>query len=126
MERITGIGGVFLRSGDPPELQRWYETALGLEPEAEGVVMLRWQEQSGRPASTVWSPFPADTDYFGDQTQQAMINYRVRDLDAMLAQLREAGAVVDDHVEVMEFGRFGWATDPEGRRFELWEPAEGL
>ena len=126
MERITGIGGVFLRSADPEALLRWYETALGLEPDTDGVVVMRWMQRDGRPASTVWSPFPAATDYFGDLSQQGMINYRVRDLDAMLAQLREAGAVVDDHIEEMEFGRFGWATDPEGRRFELWEPAEGF
>ena len=126
MERITGIGGVFLRSVEPEALLRWYEKALGVEPDADGVVVMRWTQRDGRPASTVWSPFPPDTGYFGDLTQQGMINYRVRDLDAMLAQLRKAGAIVDDHIEEMEFGRFGWATDPEGRRFELWEPAEGF
>jgi predicted enzyme related to lactoylglutathione lyase len=41
----------------------------------------------------------------------------------MLAQLRGAGVSVEEHVEEMEFGRFGWATDPDGNRFELWEPA---
>ena len=51
-----------------------------------------------------------------------MVNFRVRDLDAMLRQLREAGIAVDDHVHELEYGRFGWATDPEGNRFELWEP----
>jgi predicted enzyme related to lactoylglutathione lyase len=54
-----------------------------------------------------------------------MVNYRVRDLDAMLVQLRRAGVQVHDRVEQHEYGRFGWATDPEGNRFELWEPAEG-
>ena len=52
-----------------------------------------------------------------------MVNFRVRDLDAMLAQLRAAGVDVDDRVEEMEYGRFGWATDLEGNRFELWEPS---
>ena len=52
-----------------------------------------------------------------------MVNYRVRDLDAMLAQLRAAGAEVDEKVEEHELGRFGWAVDPEGNRFELWQPA---
>ena len=61
---------------------------------------------------TVWATFPADTDYFGRREQQAMVNYRVRDLDAMLAQLRGAGADVDDRVEEQPFGRFGWAADP--------------
>ena len=72
---------------------------------------------------TVWAPFPADTEYFGPSGQQTMVNFRVRDLDAMLEQLRAAGVVVDERVEEMEFGRFGWATDLEGNRFELWQPA---
>ena len=72
----------------------------------------------------MWAPFPADTDYFGRRDQSWMINFRVADLDAMLAQLREAGVEVDDDVQVMEgIGRFGWASDPEGNRFELWQPA---
>jgi predicted enzyme related to lactoylglutathione lyase len=76
---------------------------------------------AGDGSQTVWAPFPAETDYFGDQ--QSMVNYRVRDLDAMLAQLRAAGVDVDDRVEEHEFGRFGWARDLEGNRFDLWEPA---
>jgi predicted enzyme related to lactoylglutathione lyase len=72
----------------------------------------------------VWAPFPADTDYFGRPEQSWMINFRVRDLDAMLTQLRAAGVNVDDEVQVMDgIGRFGWASDPEGNRIELWEPA---
>jgi predicted enzyme related to lactoylglutathione lyase len=70
----------------------------------------------------VWAPFPAETDYFGSRDQQSMVNHRVRDLDAILAQLRAAGVNVDDRVEEHEFGRFGWARDFEGNRFELWEP----
>ena len=70
---------------------------------------------------TVWSPFAADTDYW-PAGQQVMVNYRVRDLDALLAELRAAGVEVDDKVEDHEYGRFGWAVDPEGNRFELWEP----
>ena len=71
---------------------------------------------------TVWALFPSDTTYFGSSDNQLMVNYRVRDLDAMLAQLRAAGVAVDERVEEIENGRFGWATDPEGNRIELWEP----
>ena len=72
--------------------------------------------------ATVWSIFPGETEYWPAE-QQTMVNYRVGDLDAMLAQLRAAGAEVDERVEEQEFGRFGWAVDPDGNRFELWEPA---
>ena len=71
---------------------------------------------------TVWSIFSGDTEYW-PRDQQVMVNFRVADLDAMLAQLRAAGVEVDDRVEEQEFGRFGWAVDPEGNRFELWQPA---
>ena len=74
----------------------------------------------------MWAPFAADTDDFGSQSQQSMINYRVDDLDGLLASLRRKGVTVDDKVEEMDgLGRFGWAVDPEGNRFELWQPAEG-
>ena len=53
-----------------------------------------------------------------------MVNLRVPDLDAMLAQLRGMGATVIDDLQVMEgIGRFGWVEDPDGNRIELWEPA---
>jgi predicted enzyme related to lactoylglutathione lyase len=112
VERVRGIGGVFIRARDPDALRAWYAENLGVED--------MFAAESGD--LTVWSVFPADTDYFGPSQQQSMLNYRVRDLDAMLAQLRAAGAVVDDRVEEYEYGRFGWAMDPEGNRFELWEP----
>ena len=73
-------------------------------------------------ASYVWAPFREDTDYW-PTAKQGMVNFTVRDLDAILAQLREAGVEVDDKIELLEgIGRFGWAVDPEGNRFELWEP----
>lgn len=128
MERITGIGGVFFKSQDPAALQAWYRDHLGIEPSADGTQVFLWREQQNpdAPGSTVWAPFPADTDYFGPTRTPFMFNYRVRDLDAMLAQLRAAGVAVDERVELVEgIGRFGWATDLDGNRFELWEPAPG-
>jgi predicted enzyme related to lactoylglutathione lyase len=117
-ERVEGIGGVFFRARDPDALRTWYASHLGIDMEDFGTVFT-----AGEGDQTVWAPFPADTDYFGAREQPVMVNFRVRDLDAMLAQLRAAGVDVDDHVHEMEFGRFGWAVDGEGNRFELWEPA---
>ena len=119
-QRVTGIGGAFFRAADPDGLARWYSEHLGINPMSSESEEAWWQEEG----PTVWAPFQTDTDYFGRRDQQWMINFRVRDLDAMLAQLREGGVDVDDEVQLMEgIGRFGWATDPEGNRFELWEPA---
>lgn len=128
MQRITGIGGIFFKAQNPTQLQEWYRAYLGIEPQPDGTPVLFWRERENPDAlgSTVWAPFPADTDYFGASGQPFMFNYRVRNLEAMLEQLRAAGATVDENIHEMEFGKFGWATDPEGNRFELWEPAEGL
>jgi predicted enzyme related to lactoylglutathione lyase len=120
MERVTGIGGVFMRSRDPKALAAWYTEHLGVDAYSEEADRVWWQAEG----PTVWSPFAQDTDYFGRPEQTWMINFRVANLDAILEQLRAAGATVDDDVQVLDgIGRFGWATDPEGNRFELWEPA---
>ena len=122
MERVRGIGGVFFKADDPDSLQKWYEQNLGLEPDPDGCVVFRWRERdaAGSNAATVWAPFAADTDYFGPGPQTAMVNYRVKDLDAILKQLRKADAHIDEKIEESEYGRFAWATDPEGNRIELW------
>ena len=112
---VTGLGGVFFRARDPDELKAWYQRVLGVPADdlmpSDGLV---------------FGIFHADTDYFGPSGQGFMVNFRVASLDAMLARLREAGAEVDEQTQEQEgIGRFGWAVDPEGNRFELWEPAEG-
>src|SRR5215469_10979979 len=120
MEHVVGVGGIFFKARDPKGLAAWYRDNMGL-PLSIGQSYGSFL--SGGPGEeTVWSTFPADTPYFGDGPASYMVNYRVRNLDAMLAQLRAAGAVLDDRVEEYEYGRFSWATDPEGNRFELWEP----
>jgi predicted enzyme related to lactoylglutathione lyase len=119
MERVTGIGGVFLRSRDPAKLAAWYAEHLGLEVEDWHGSVIRRSE-----SEMVWAAFSAETEYFGRLDQQAMVNYVVPDVDAMLAQLRGAGVAVEGPQET-ENGRFGWGTDPEGNRFELWSPGSG-
>lgn len=115
---MLGIGGIFLRADDPEALRAWYEASLGILVEPWGGTP--FAAEAGD--ATIWSIFPGDTEYW-PAGKQCMVNYRVRDLEAMLAQLRAAGADVDDRVEEQEFGRFGWASDPEGNRIELWQPA---
>jgi predicted enzyme related to lactoylglutathione lyase len=124
MTKVQGIGGVFFRSGDPASLREWYSTHLGLPLAAEGHAIFPWRhaDDPAREGKTVWATFPKDTKYFGPTSPEFMVNYIVDDLDAMLASLREAGVEVDDRIEDYGFGRFGWATDPEGNRLEFWEP----
>jgi predicted enzyme related to lactoylglutathione lyase len=117
MERVLGIGGYFLRAADPAAQTAWYRDCLGLDLSEHG----EWSQEAG---PTVFAAFESGTDYFGTRSQQTMLNFRVRDLDAMLAQLRAKGAAVDEETQEMDgIGRFGWVTDPEGNRIELWQPS---
>src|SRR5690348_12717474 len=117
MERVLGIGGYFMRAADPAALSAWYRDCLGLDAGENGL----WRQGAG---PTVFATFESETGYFGSRAQQTMLNFRVRDLDAMLAQLRAKGADVAEEAQDMEgVGRFGWVTDPEGNRIELWQPA---
>jgi predicted enzyme related to lactoylglutathione lyase len=126
MARVTGLGGVFFKAKDPAALGAWYAKHLGMKVEDWGGSTFRWSED-GSPADraySVWSPFKADTSYFAPSEKAYMINLRVDDLQALLAQLRSAGCAVDPKVEESEFGKFGWVMDPEGNRVELWQPPE--
>ena len=121
MERVLGIGGLFFRARDPEALRTWYERHLGVTRTPEDYDSEPWRQEAG---PTVLQPFPETTDYFGDASRRWMVNFRVRDLDAMIAQLRAKGADVAEDTQEMEgVGRFGWVTDPEGNRIELWQPA---
>ena len=125
--QVTGIGGVFFKARDPVALAAWYREHLGVPVAPDGTHAMfaaGSDAGAGDSAVTVWSTFPADTKYFGPGAAGWMINYRVEDLDGMVAQLREAGVTIDD-VQDGDYGRFAWATDPEGNRFELWQPPAG-
>lgn len=119
-ERVIGVGGIFFKAKDPERLKAWYREQLGFPVDEHGFVVFSGKDDPG--GSLVWSPFAQDTKYFAPSTAPFMINFRVRDLDAMLAQLRAAGVTVDDKIQDEPYGRFGWIMDPEGNRIELWQP----
>jgi predicted enzyme related to lactoylglutathione lyase len=125
--RVTGIGGVFFKARDRAALGEWYRRHLDIDVQDGGFAVFSWRERDepDHVGATVWSLFPEHTDYFGGGDQRAMINYRVADLDAVLTDLRREGVSVDERVEETPEGRFGWITDPEGNRIELWQPPPG-
>jgi predicted enzyme related to lactoylglutathione lyase len=125
MTRVTGIGGIFFKARDPDGLRAWYRTHLGLEIQEWGGVAFQVPSQGEREAVTVWNIFSDRSTYFAPSTAPFMINYRVTDLTAILAELRTKGCAVDDRIDESEFGKFGWVQDPEGNRIELWEPPAG-
>lgn len=127
MKRVTGIGGIFFKAKDPKALGAWYKQHLGIDVQAWGGAAFAWKgpDNPDGVGTTAWNPFAADTGYFGPGPASFMINYRVDDLQALLAALRAEGVQVDDKVDESEYGKFGWIVDLEGNRVELWEPPAG-
>ena len=119
MERVTGIGGVFFRAKDPETLSAWYDDTFGVSRAPRDYSTAPWMQQAG---ATVFAPFPSETDYFGNPSQAWMINFRVANLDRMIAQLRAKGIEVALDPEIYPNGRFARLSDPEGNPIELWEP----
>jgi glyoxylase I family protein len=120
MEKVNGIGGLFFRARNPVAIGEWYRDHLGVTLTPSNYEELPWWQEAG-PSGV--SPFPETTDYFGDPNKTWMVNFRVRDLDAMVAQLRGAGISVELDPQRYSNGRFARLNDPEGNPIELWEPA---
>ncbi|MCG8488573.1 MAG: VOC family protein [Chromatiales bacterium] len=121
MEKVTGIGGLFFRAEDPAKLASWYAQHLGVTQVPTDYDQPPWIQQAG---PTVFAPFENNTDYFGDLSKQWMINFRVDDLDRMIAQLRRDGIEVTVDDTDYPNGRFARLKDPEGNPIELWEAVD--
>jgi predicted enzyme related to lactoylglutathione lyase len=124
MAKVTGIGGVFIKSaGKGSDLAAWYEKNLGLSLESWGGSILKWPDDTAEDGGlTVWSAADSDTKWFSPSESSFMINYRVDDLDALLDHLKENGVEIQKGPESHENGKFAWIMDPDGNKLELWEP----
>jgi len=125
MKRVTGIGGIFFKAEDPGKLYEWYEKHLGIKREPHGHgAMFHWRDDANPQATgeTIWAIFKKQSEYFDPSRAPFMLNYRVDDLDALLAALKAEGAASDPKREDSDYGKFAWITDPEGNKIELWEP----
>lgn len=120
MEKVLGFGGFFFRASDPSALAVWYEKMLGINPVPTDASGQPWQQQAG---ATVFAPFDVATDYFGDPARPFMLNFRVADMDRMLAQLRAFDIAISHEMTMDGVGRFARIHDPEGNPIELWQPA---
>ena len=124
MAKVTGIGGVFFKSRtDSAALAAWYQKHLGMPLESWGGAILRWPEDKANDDGlTVWNVAKADTKWFAPSEASFMINYRVDDMDVLLAQLTAAGIPILQGPESAENGKFAWIMDPDGNKVELWQP----
>ena len=123
MRRVTGIGGVFFKAKDPDALYKWYERHLGVQVDPHGAgVSFKWKEDRDGAGTTVLAIFKADSKYFDPSPAPFMLNFRVDNLDALLAALEREGVVIDPRRDSADYGKFAWIYDPEGNKIELWEP----
>jgi predicted enzyme related to lactoylglutathione lyase len=124
MAKVTGIGGVFIKSkGKGSELADWYKTNLGLDLESWGGSILKWPENKADDGGlTVWSSADHDTKWFSPSESSFMINYRIDNMDEMLEQLKQNGVEIVGGPDSAENGKFAWIMDPDGNKVELWEP----
>ena len=125
MARVTGVGGVFLRSRDPKAMAKWYAENLGVKLADFNGTAFQWSDEvPAGTGMTAWSAFPEDTAYFCEGKQAVMIDYRVDDLDALLAELEAKGVWIDPKRQDEVYGKFAWIKDCDGNRVELWQPLE--
>jgi glyoxylase I family protein len=119
MERVTGIGGFFFRAQDPSALAVWYRDHLGVDLVPGDYDQRPWHQESG---PTAFAPFEQSSDHFGDPAKVWMINFRVRNLDRLVEELRAAAIEVAVDPQEYPNGRFARLRDPEGNPIELWQP----
>lgn len=122
--KVTGIGGVFFKAkGDPKALADWYEKNLGMKLEPWGGAILRWKDDTAEDGGgTAWHVHDAKTDHFEPSKSNFMINYRIDNMDGLIAQLKANGTKIEKGPESHENGKFLWVIDPDGNKVELWEP----
>lgn len=122
MQKVTGIGGIFIKAQDPIALCAWYDKYLGTQFNGNSYVSFKWADNNDNTEKlTTFSFFNETAKYFNPSNKQCMLNFRVDDLDAMLLQLKNAGVWVDEKIDDSEYGKFGWCMDLEGNKIELWQ-----
>lgn len=123
IRKVTGIGGIFFKCKNPKLVREWYQTHLGLNTNQYGAVF-EWRQgvDTTKKGFTQWSPFSEKTRYFEPSTKDFMINFRVENLENLLAQLKLEGVTVTDSIESFDYGKFVHIMDIEGNKIELWEP----
>ena len=124
MERVTGLGGPFIKAKDPKALAAWYEKHLGIKFNGSTYTVFPFSGEDGKPATgyNVFSFFKEDSDYFAPSEKSVMINLIVKDLFALLPVLKEEGVTLVGEPMDEEYGKFAWVLDAEGNKVELWQP----
>lgn len=123
LTKVTGIGGVFFKSPNPEKTKAWYKKHLGFQVDAYGSTFW-WKDKHNKKATTQWSPFKETSNYFDPSDKNFMFNYRVKNLDQLLIDLKNEGITIIDKPETFSYGKFAWILDLDGNKIELWEPLD--
>lgn len=125
MKKVTGIGGIFFKSKDPGKMRDWYRKHLGFDTDAYGA-RFEWRDAADpdKQGARQWSPFEASTNYFTPSEKDFMINYRVENLEVLVAELQQSGVTILDAIATYSYGKFVHILDAEGNKIELWEPVD--
>jgi predicted enzyme related to lactoylglutathione lyase len=123
--KVTGVGGIFFFSENPKETNEWYRKNLGMETNDYGSTFESRNIHKPEEINALqWSPFKKGSEYFAPSKKEFMINYRVQNIEGLVAQLKASGVTVLDEIQSYDYGKFVHIMDPEGNKLELWEPAE--
>lgn len=125
MKKVTGIGGIFFKCQNPQKQQEWYKKHLGLNTDQYGT-NFEWRQADNpqQKGFTLWGTFDQNTDYFEPSTKDFMINFRVQNIEALVAELKQNGVTVLNNIETYDYGKFVHLMDEEGNKIELWEPID--
>ena len=124
-KKVTGVGGIFFKCKDPDAVKEWYKTHLGFQTDQYGATFTFLKEEDPTQKGILqWSPFKENTDYFAPSEKEFMVNYRVENLEKLVAELKAAGETVEDEIETFDYGKFVHILDLENNKIELWEPVD--
>lgn len=124
MQRVIGLGGPFIKAKDPKALAAWYQQHLGIDFKGSVYAVMPFTNEDGtaKEGYNILSFFKEDSDYFAPSSKQVMVNFIVKDLFALLDELKAEGVEIVGEPMDEEYGKFGWILDPEGNKIELWQP----
>jgi len=124
--KVIGIGGIFFFSDDTEKTKDWYTKNLGFEMNDWGSASFESLDIN-RPEiinSIQWTPFTRGDDYFTPSNKDFMINYRVQNIEGLVAKLKNNGVTLVDSISIYDYGKFIHIMDEDGNKIELWEPTE--
>jgi len=110
MAKVTGIGGVFIKTEqDHERLRQFYKDKLGLKVSEYGVSIISDTNITLMTMEKGRDPYP-------------FFNFTVDNIDEMMADLKENGVKVVKEIETYDYGKFAQIKDDNGNIVELWEP----